>query len=456
MKEYNGYYVSEYMDVNVYSPTYGKTKKTMVYDTVKCPKTQIEKNTQTITWSQSISDMTVGDTVELSATASSGLDVSFAVYSGGEYAHIDGNTLYADAEGYIVVVAKQDGNEQYYGAESISKSITIKAAVTPKKTQTITWSQSLPYKLTNGDTVELSATASSGLDVTFNITQGSERATLSGNQLTCKSYGIISITALQEGNNEYEAAESIVKRFFIVLKDYRTTNSGKLHIDFNSDSEYAYIDGQTYGITVSLPIDGTYTTLFETDDILSYARTHNYSVDIEFTNLSGIINYQAIKYDGLGNEAIKRMFIKPSPLSYHYDCSNIVNFADIWANQTNANNFANVSGGLTNTNTIKSFANLYYNCQTINTILLPFDNITGALSYANMFYNCYKLHNIVLTGLGLNTNADTTDMFKNCGRDCDSVIIDMLYATAEEQAFIKQAWIDSGNDENKLTIVTEE
>lgn len=135
MKEYNGYYVSEYMDVNVYSPTYGKTKKTMVYDTVKCPKTQIEKKTQTITWSQSISEMTVGDTVELSATASSGLDVSFSVYSGGEYAHIDGNTLYADAEGYIVVVAKQDGNDQYYGAESVSKSITVKADATIEATQ---------------------------------------------------------------------------------------------------------------------------------------------------------------------------------------------------------------------------------------------------------------------------------------------------------------------------------
>ena len=452
MKEYNGYYVSEYMDVNVYSPTYGKTKKTMVYDTVKCPKTQIDKKTQSITWSQSISEMTVGDTVELSAIASSGLDVSFSVYSGGEYAHIDGNTLYADAEGYVVVVAKQDGNDQYYGAESVSKSITVKAAVTPKKTQTITWSQSIS-EMTVGDTVELSATASSGLDVEYSITSGQTFATLNGNILVGVAEGSVTIEATQSGNDQYYGAESVVKTLDIKAKSVLTKN-GLLTIEFNPD--YTYVDGQTYGITVSLPIDGTYTTLFATDNIESYAHTHSYKVEIPFSNLSGLIDYRAIKYDGLGYETIERMYFDTEELNVNYDCSNIVNFADIWSNLTKATDFIHsfitVFG---NTDTIKTFANLYYNCQSVKRIYLPFEDMSGALSYAYMFANCYNLHYIYFSWIALNTNALADNMFKNCGRDCDTVTIIMRGATAEEQAFIKQAWIDSGNDENKLTIVTE-
>lgn len=89
----------------------------------------INKAEQTISWEQNLSNLKVGDQVELQAVASSGLPItcsmesnSFAeIYSAGN------NKKYLDckAEGHFTIRASQDGNKNYYSSTRINKTVTI-------------------------------------------------------------------------------------------------------------------------------------------------------------------------------------------------------------------------------------------------------------------------------------------------------------------------------------------
>lgn len=135
MEKYTGYVVKTYTDKNLYSLTYGDEKREMEYNPTICPPdspvpptpTPTDKKKQTITWSQEISDIYVGEHIELIATASSNLSVTFSIQEGGTLAHIDGNTLYADKEGSVIVAANQSGNDEYYAADTVTKAIILKA-----------------------------------------------------------------------------------------------------------------------------------------------------------------------------------------------------------------------------------------------------------------------------------------------------------------------------------------
>ena len=79
---------------------------------------------QTIAWTPP-TEMTVGDTHTLSATATSGDAVAFAI--SGDAATLAGNTLTAVKAGTVTITASQAGNGNY-NAASVTKTITIKKA----------------------------------------------------------------------------------------------------------------------------------------------------------------------------------------------------------------------------------------------------------------------------------------------------------------------------------------
>ena len=248
-------------------------------------KVSVIKKSQTITWSQKFNNIKDGDKIELTATASSGLDVVYTVLEGD--AVVQGNTLTLNAPGQVRVEASQPGNDEYNAARTVVKKITVLpipasevnlnkaelelliggteqliATVSPdnasdktvvwtssdsnivtvdenglvqaiaagnaiitascgevkaecqvtvlKKEQTITWEQTFD-DATEGNTIELNATASSGLDVVYKVIEGD--AVIEGNLLTINTSGKISIEASQPGNDEFNAAEPIVKTF---------------------------------------------------------------------------------------------------------------------------------------------------------------------------------------------------------------------------------------------------
>lgn len=92
-------------------------------------KLTIEKAYQTLTWDQDFSDVKKFDQVELLATVSSGLDVTYSIE--GEQTCIIfkiGSKQYLNCEsgGEVVVAAIQEGNKNYWQTTKIYKTIVIK------------------------------------------------------------------------------------------------------------------------------------------------------------------------------------------------------------------------------------------------------------------------------------------------------------------------------------------
>ncbi len=142
---------------------------------------------------------TYGTPLTLSAYSSSGLPVSFTVVSGP--ATLSGNTLTFTAAGSVTVQATQGGNSSYAAATPVSVSFTVNPAA-----QTITFPN--PGPLPNGVApVTLTATASSGLPVTYSLISGP--GSLSGSTLTITDVGDIIVEADQAGNANYLAAPSV-------------------------------------------------------------------------------------------------------------------------------------------------------------------------------------------------------------------------------------------------------
>ena len=75
-------------------------------------------------------------------------------------------------------------------------------------TQSIAWTLDATTLLVNA-TIPLNATASSGLEVTYTITEGQDVVAIEGNNIVAKKAGTATITASQAGNNNYLAAETV-------------------------------------------------------------------------------------------------------------------------------------------------------------------------------------------------------------------------------------------------------
>ena len=108
-------------DAENYSFTYNKGTLT------------IEKANQTITWEQDFSDLTIGSQVELTATATSGLDIEYVIADNDFISvYTVGNTTYLDCygTGEVAIRATQNGNKNYNAAARISKVIKVETNTT--------------------------------------------------------------------------------------------------------------------------------------------------------------------------------------------------------------------------------------------------------------------------------------------------------------------------------------
>jgi hypothetical protein len=94
-------------------------------------KLTIEKAYQTLTWDQDLSEVNQYDQVELTAIASSGLEVTYTI-EGNQICSITkiGNKQYLDCtgEGETVIVAIQEGNKNYWQSTKVYKPIVIKSS----------------------------------------------------------------------------------------------------------------------------------------------------------------------------------------------------------------------------------------------------------------------------------------------------------------------------------------
>jgi len=134
--------------------------------------------------------------VPLTATATSGLPVSFRVVSGP--GTISGSTLTVNGAGAIAVEAAQAGDATHNAAPVVTRVLQVGALA-----QTITFPALA--NATYGDApLTLAATATSGLPVTYTVVRGP--ATVTGNMLTLTGAGDVSVRASQAGNGNWLAA----------------------------------------------------------------------------------------------------------------------------------------------------------------------------------------------------------------------------------------------------------
>jgi sugar lactone lactonase YvrE len=140
----------------------------------------------------------------LNATSTSGLAVSYSV-SGP--ATISGNILTITGAGAVVVTASQAGSAEYTAATSVSQTITVSAA-----SQTITFPAIAAQKV--GASVNLSASATSGLAVSFTSTTPAV-CSVSGSTANMVAAGTCSIVAAQPGNANYSAAPTVTQSIVV-------------------------------------------------------------------------------------------------------------------------------------------------------------------------------------------------------------------------------------------------
>ncbi|MCM0084162.1 hypothetical protein L4X63_21500 [Geomonas sp. Red32] len=134
----------------------------------------------------------------VTAAACSGLTLVFTSSDPG-LARVDGNVVTINGAGSVVITASQGGSDSLEKATDVSQPLVVH-----KKGQRIMWGP-LPEAVAGGLPVELAATASSSLPISYRSSDPAV-ATVSGDRATPAGGGIAVITATQTGDANYEAA----------------------------------------------------------------------------------------------------------------------------------------------------------------------------------------------------------------------------------------------------------
>ena len=236
--------------------------------------------------------------VVLQATTSSALPVYYQKISGP--GNISNDTLYITGAGTIIVKAQQPGDDVYMPAIDIFDTITV-----IKGNQSINF-DSIQGQIYNSTKLLLTATSSMGLTVSYSIIAGSTYASVSGNQLTKKGAGTVTVRALQTGNANYNAATPVERTFCIgvrtltpitgdvnpCINTYRyntqkipganfvwTLSGGGILTTNNNDT--AWVQWQTPGShTLSVKANSPCDTIFTSTQVLQITTSNNSPVAV--------------------------------------------------------------------------------------------------------------------------------------------------------------------------------
>jgi hypothetical protein len=167
------------------------------------------KQNQTITFAP-LSDKSTADApFILSASASSGLAVTFTA-SG--KCTVNGSTVtLSGVAGKCTITAHQVGNATYNAASDVAQSFIINSPA--KQNQTITFA-ALPNRTLGDPPFPLSAVASSGLPVSFSSATPAT-CTTSGTTVALLAAGTCTIVAAQDGDGSFNAAADATQSFLI-------------------------------------------------------------------------------------------------------------------------------------------------------------------------------------------------------------------------------------------------
>ena len=206
------------------------------------PTTVAAQTAQTITFA-ALGGKTYGNApFTVSATASSGLAVTFSSLTTA-VCTVSGSTVTIVAAGGCTIRASQAGDATYAPAPNVDRPFTV-----AKAAQTITFTA--PTGKTYGDApFALTATASSGLAVTY-TSLTTAICTVSGSTLTIVAAGSCQIRASQAGNANYNAATN-VDRTFAIAKKAQTITFNPPATKTYGDAPFAVTATATSGLAVA-------------------------------------------------------------------------------------------------------------------------------------------------------------------------------------------------------------
>src|SRR5262249_25759266 len=122
---------------------------------------------------------------------------------------VGGSTVSLLGAGQCTIVAHQAGNATYNAAPDVARSFSVNDPA--KQSQTITFNP-LPNKTVGDAPFSISASASSGLPVTFTA---SGMCSVNGTMVTLTGVGSCTIAAHQAGNASFNAAPDVSRSFLI-------------------------------------------------------------------------------------------------------------------------------------------------------------------------------------------------------------------------------------------------
>ncbi len=179
----------------------------------------VVKGTQSITFAGPASGGLDSPSVPLTASAGSGLTVTF-ISESTSVCTVSGSTVTLKIVGTCALMASQAGNNNYEAASDVVRTFLVSAA-----SQTITFAQ--PANVTFGvSPVTLGPSASSLLTVTLTSTT-TDICTVSGSTVTILAAGSCSLTATQAGTSNFGVAPDVT-RTFTVAKRAQTITFGAL------------------------------------------------------------------------------------------------------------------------------------------------------------------------------------------------------------------------------------
>jgi hypothetical protein len=223
----------------------------------------VSKAAQTITFGALPNQNLSAGVYTLSASASSGLGVSFTS-SDSTIASVSGNVATLVAGGTVQITANQGGNSIYAAATPVTQNLTI--IDDTLQTQTITWTQNLSSLTFGLADINMTATANSNLPITYTITSGAGVIDINGTKLKVLGAGNAVVTASQNGNGQWAAA-STVDKSIVVSKSNQVivranNNATLLNLTKDSgDSEFTpMIKSVKQGTTTETGLPITYTS----------------------------------------------------------------------------------------------------------------------------------------------------------------------------------------------------
>jgi MYXO-CTERM domain-containing protein len=165
---------------------------------------QVTGLSQTITFN-AITPLQPGDSTSLSATASSGLAVTFSSQTA-SVCSVSGNTLTVLTRGTCTVAADQAGDSVWLAATTVTRSFVVSGVP-----QTISFGAIVDRPLDAGS-FSISVSASSGLPVTV-TSQTPSVCSISSTAVTTLAVGTCTLIATQAGDSTYAPAPNVPRSF---------------------------------------------------------------------------------------------------------------------------------------------------------------------------------------------------------------------------------------------------